>query len=63
MVYMKSELYRTNDKSQGLAPAYFALKIIIVVYVYSKTSISINKYIEKAGEPENDAGFHKHIAS
>ena len=29
----------------------------------SKTSISINKYMQKAGEPENDAGFLKHIAS
>ena len=29
----------------------------------SKTSISINKYIQKSGEPENDAGFFKHIAS
>ena len=27
----------------------------------SKTSISINKYLQKAGEPENDAGFLKHI--
>ena len=30
------------------------------MYVYSKTSISINKYMPKAGEPENDAGFLKH---
>ena len=29
----------------------------------SKTSISINKYMQKAGEPENDAGFLKHVAS
>ena len=28
-----TELYRTNAKSQGLAPAYFALIIIIVVDV------------------------------
>ena len=27
MVYMKTELYRTNTKSQGLVPAYFALII------------------------------------
>ena len=53
MVYTKTELYRTNDKIQGLAPAYFALIIIIVVHVHSKTSININK-------PENDAGFPKH---
>ena len=26
-------------------------------------SISINKYMQKAGEPENDAGFLKHVAS
>ena len=26
----------------------------------SKTSISINKYMQKTGEPENDAGFLKH---
>ena len=28
----------------------------------SKTSISINKYMQKAGEPENNAGFLKMIA-
>ena len=28
---------------------------------FSKTSISINKYMKKAGEPENDAGLPKHI--
>ena len=61
MVYSKTELYRTNDKSQGLAPAYFALIIIIVNY-YCCTSISINKYIQKAGEPENDAGFPKYYS-
>ena len=60
MVYMKTELNRTNTKSQGLVPAYFALIISIVVHVYSKTSISINKYMQKAVEPENDAGFPKH---
>ena len=60
---MKTELYRNNTKSQGLVPAYFALIIIIVVHVRSKTSISINKYIQKAGEPEDDAGFLKHTAS
>ena len=26
----------------------------------NKTSISINKYMQKAREPENDAGFPKH---
>ena len=44
MVYTKTKFYRTNTKSQGLVPAHFAL-IIIVVHVYSKTSISINKYM------------------
>ena len=39
------------------------LFIIIVLHVYSKTSISINKYMQKAGEPENDAGFLKYIHS
>ena len=62
MVYTKTELYRTNNKSQGLALAYFALILLLCMYIYSKTSISINKYIQKAGEPENDAGFPKHIA-
>ena len=38
----KTEFYRTNTKSQGLVPAHFALINIIVVHVYSKTSISIN---------------------
>ena len=59
-IYTKTELYPTNTKSQGLVPAYFALIISIVVHVYSKTSISINKYMQKAVEPENDAGFPKH---
>ena len=53
----KTELYRTNTKSQGLVPAYFVLIIIIVVHVVKHQSISINKYMQKAGEPENDAGF------
>ena len=55
---------KTNTKSQGLVPTHFALIIIIVVHVYNynycKTSISINKinkYMQKAGESENDAGF------
>ena len=59
----KTEFYRTNTKSQGLVPAHFALIIIIVVHVYSKTSISSNKYMQKAGEHENDAGFLKHVVS
>ena len=60
---MKTELYRTNAKSQALVSAYFALIIIIVVHVVKYQSV-INKYnyIQKAGEPENDAGFLKHIA-
>ena len=32
-------------------------------YIYSKTSINIIKYMQKAEEPENDAGFLKHIAN
>ena len=59
----KTELYPTNAKSHGLVPAYFALIIIIVVHVYSKASISINKYMQKAGEPEDDAGFLKHTVN
>ena len=40
----------------------------LVLFIYhsctcSKTPISITKYMQKAGEPENDAGFLKHIAS
>ena len=50
----KTELYRTNAKSQGLVPSMI---ISIVVHVYSKTSISIN--MQKAGKPENNAGFPK----
>ena len=56
MVYTKTELYRTNTKSQGLVPAYFALIISIVVHVVKHH----NKYMQKAVEPENDAGFPKH---
>ena len=59
MVYTKTELYRTNTKSQGLVPAYFAL-IIRYCCACRKTSININKYMQKAVEPENDAGFPKH---
>ena len=55
----KTEFYRTNAKSQGLVPAYFALIIIIVVYLVKHPST--NKYMQKAGEPENDAGFLKHM--
>ena len=56
MVYTKTELYRTNTKSQGFVPAYFALIISIVVHVVKKKNC-INKYMQKA---ENDAGFPKH---
>ena len=57
MVYTKTELYRTNTKSQGLVPAYFALIIVYSCCACSKTSISINKYMQKAVEPKNDAWF------
>ena len=60
MVYTKTELYRTNTKSQGLVPAYFALIISIVVHVVKHQSVLIYKYMQKAVEPENDAGFPKH---
>ena len=56
----KTELYQTNAKCQGLVPAHFALIIIIVVPVVKHQSV-INKYMPKAGEPENDAGFFKVI--
>ena len=59
-VYTKTKLYRTNTKSQGLVPAYFALIINYYCCACSKPSISINKYMQKAVEPENDAGFPKH---
>ena len=36
---MKTELYQTNTKSQGLVPAHFAL-IIIVVHVVTHQSVS-----------------------
>ena len=57
----KFELYRTNVKSQGLVSAHFALIIIIVVHVVKDQSV-INKYMQKAGESENHAGFLKVIA-
>ena len=41
---MKTELYRTNAKSYGLVPAYFALIIIIVVHVVKHQSVLINTY-------------------
>ena len=40
--YTKTELYRNNTKSQGLAPAYFALIISIVVHVVKHQSVLIN---------------------
>ena len=57
---MTTELYRNNAKSQGLVPALFALIIIIVVHVV-KHQLVINKYMQKVGEPDNDAGFLKVI--
>ena len=47
-----------------IAPRVYTLVlfIIIVVHVRSKTSISINKYMQKAGEPKCDAGFLKHYS-
>ena len=56
----KTELYQTNAKSQALVPAHFALIIIIVVHVVKHQLVN-NKYMQKAGEPENDAGFLKVI--
>ena len=41
----KAKLYRTNTKSQGLVPAYFALIIIIVVHVVKHQSVLINTLI------------------
>ena len=58
---MKTELYQTNTSS-GPCSSIFSIDN----YYYcscSRTSININKYMQKAGEPENDAGFLKHIAS
>ena len=55
---MKTELYRTNAKCQGLCPAYFVLILLLFcIYNYSKISISVNKYMQKARESENDTGF------
>ena len=42
---MKTAFYQINTKGQGLVPACAC----------SKTSISINKFMQKAGEPEDDA--------
>ena len=42
-------------------PAHFALIIIIIVVHVVKHQSVINKYMQKAGEPENDAGFLKVI--
>ena len=38
----KTELYRTNAKSQDLVPAHFALIIIIVVHVVKHQSVLVN---------------------
>ena len=60
---MKTELYRTNTKSQaGPCSSIFSFDNNYCC-ACSKASISINKYIQKAGEPKDDAGFLKHIAS
>ena len=52
----KPSYIKPTSKSQGLVPAHFTLIIIIVVHVVKHQSV-INKYMQKAGEPENDAGF------
>ena len=54
----KSELYEINTKSLGLVLAHFAFIIIILVHV---VNINQYKYMQKAGKPENDAGFLKVI--
>ena len=56
----KIEFYRTNTKSQGLVPAHFALLIIIVVHVVT-TSISINKYNERAESSLIDYSYNYSI--
>ena len=62
MVYTKTELYRTNTKSQGLVPAYFALIISIVVHVVKHQSVLINTCRRQESlVPENDARFLKVI--
>ena len=53
---VQTELYQTNAKSQGLVSAHFALHVIVI-----KHQSVINKYMQKAGEPENDAGLLKVI--
>ena len=57
----KTEFYQTNTKSHGPCSSIFCIDNYYCC-ACSKTSIS-NKYMQKAGEPENDAGFLKHIAS
>ena len=72
----KLSFIEPTPKVRACVPAYFALIIIIVVHVVIDQSvlintcrrqenlrISINKYMQKAGEPENDALFLKHVAS
>ena len=45
-----------NYPTPKVSAAYFALIIIIVVHIAISITC-INKYMQKAGVPENDAGF------
>ena len=62
MYWLNTMVRKTSCIKTPKIRAYFALIIIIVVHVYSRTSISINKYMQNAGETENDAGFLKHYS-
>ena len=57
---MKTELYQTNAKSQSHVLAHFTLINIIIEHVVKHQSV-ISKYMQKAEEPENDAGLMKVI--
>ena len=57
MYWVLSCIEPTPKVRQSLVPAHFALIITIVVHVVSV----INMYMQKAEEPDNDAGFLKVI--
>ena len=53
-----------SNQHQKLGPCFSTFCIDNYYFcACSKTSTSINKYMQKAGESENDAGFLKHVAS
>ena len=59
-MFWVNTMVRTNIKSHGLVPAYFALIIIIVVHVVKHQSVLIN--VRKALKCKPSAQFDRNVA-